>query len=237
MVWRTLRRFAGGRRYRRLIDVGGGEGYFASRWPEIDDKIVIDVNPAALATARARGLRVIAGDARRLPLQDGGADLVICSDVLEHLDPSEVGRALRELARACEPGGVTLLHTSCYGLYLRRWLRPAPQAAPLDRDDLKDGHRNRLTREALEGLIAEAGFTVRRRLYYKHLIHPLMEAAARAVRPPREAGAAAAAAAKREALSRPSVRFINNIRITAARLDPFLWGRIPGGAVIYRLEK
>jgi SAM-dependent methyltransferase len=47
--------------------------------------------------------------AERLPVADGSADLVLCTQVLEHVeDPS---RAVSEMARVLKPGGICLLTT------------------------------------------------------------------------------------------------------------------------------
>jgi len=235
-VWRTLRRFAGNGEYDTLVDLGGGEGYFASLWPGVRRKLVVDAVTPALAVARNRGLLAVAGDVRRLPLRDGRAELVVSSDVLEHLTAADIPAALAEMARVLAPGGVALLHTSCYGLYLRRWLRRAPGSEPLDADDLKDGHRSRLTPAAFERALAAAGFKVKRRRYYKHLFHPLAALAAGAARP--RAGGADGAHDKRNVLQSPIMRGLNNVRAALARLDMLAFGWwLPGGAVIYKLEK
>jgi hypothetical protein len=133
------------------------------------------------------------------------------------------------------PGGTLLLHTSSYGFYLRRWLRRAPGRAPLDADDVKDGHQNRLRPAELEAVIRGAGLTVRRRVYYKHLFQPLVALLTRAAA---RGEGAAVAAAKEEKLRRPAWRALNRLRLATAALDPLLFGWwLAGGAVIYRLEK
>jgi SAM-dependent methyltransferase len=89
---------------RTVLDAGCGEGH-VTRW-------LADALPAseitgvegrrdALAAFSARnpGLRAVEGDIRALPFPDAAFELVLCSEVLEHLpDPRA---ALRELARVC----------------------------------------------------------------------------------------------------------------------------------------
>jgi SAM-dependent methyltransferase len=86
----------------RVLDAGCGEGH-VSAWlaaalpaAEITG---VDGRPEALVAFRERnpGLRAVEGDLASLPFEDGAFDLVVCTEVLEHLvDPR---RALRELGR------------------------------------------------------------------------------------------------------------------------------------------
>ncbi|UCH77779.1 MAG: class I SAM-dependent methyltransferase [Candidatus Coatesbacteria bacterium] len=234
LVWRTFRRYAGRRRYDRLVDLGGGEGYFASLFTG-RRKIVVDAVAPALAVARGRGLAAVQADLRLLPFKDGACDLILLSDVLEHVPGPDVEAALREAARVLQPGGVALVNTSCYGIYLRRWLRRAPGGGRLDRDDLKDGHLNRLTADELQQAVAAAGLKMRRRRYYKHLFQPLTALAVRLLRGEREAGEVKAD--KAQTLAHGQMRFLNALRIFVATWDAVLFGWLPGGAVLYKLEK
>jgi SAM-dependent methyltransferase len=231
-VWRTFRRFAGRREYRRLVDAGGGEGYFAASFPAARFKVVVDTVAPALAVAAGRGLAAVQGDIRRLPLRDGSCDLILSSDVLEHLAPYDVGVALAEMARILEEGGVALVNTSCYGLYLRRWLRRAPGGGRLDADDLKDGHLSRLTARELERAIRAAGLNIQKKAYFKHLFQPAAALAVKLVR-----GSGDEGTAKEEVLAGRFARALNAVRIFVAGLDAMLFGWLPGGAVIYKLEK
>jgi SAM-dependent methyltransferase len=231
-VWRTFRRFAGSRAYRRLVDAGGGEGYFAASFPAARFKVVVDAVAPALAVAAGRGLAAVQGDVRRLPLREGSCDLVLSSDVLEHLAPGDVAAALAEIARVLEEGGVALVNTSCYGLYLRRWLRRAPGGGRLDADDLKDGHLSRLTARGLERAIRAAGLKIKKKVYFKHLFQPAAALVVDLVR-----GESAESAAKEEVLAGRGARALNAARIFVAGLDALLFGWLPGGAVVYKLEK
>lgn len=234
LVWRTFCRFAGRRAYRRLADLGSGEGYFAALFDRARYKVVVDAVAPALAVAQGRGLAAVQGDVRRVPLADGSCELLFLSDVLEHVPPAEVGVVLQEAARVLEPGGALLVNTSCYGLYLRRWLRRAPGGGRLDRDDVKDGHLSRLTRRELEAAIKAAGLKIVKRLYFKHLFQPLTALPARALAGRGDGGAARA---KEKTLGGGLGRALNALRIFVAGWDALFFGRVPGGAVIYKLEK
>jgi ubiquinone/menaquinone biosynthesis C-methylase UbiE len=54
---------------------------------------------------------IIHADARAVPLDDATADLVTLLDVVEHLTPTELDRALAEAFRILKPGGRVLVHT------------------------------------------------------------------------------------------------------------------------------
>jgi len=233
-VWRTFRRFAGRGDYDKLVDLGGGEGYLAALFTAARRKIVVDAVAAALAVAKSRGLAAVQGDVRRLPFKDAACDLVLSSDVLEHLPPADLGVALREAARIMTPGGTALVNTSCYGLYLRRWLRRAPGPGRLDLDDLKDGHLSRPKRAELEAAIKTAGLRVKKRIYYKHLFQPLT---ALLVSLLATRGKGERSSAKEKTLASGPLRALNAARIFVAGLDALFFGWLPGGAVIYKLEK
>jgi SAM-dependent methyltransferase len=178
----------------------------------------------------------VGGDARQLPLRDAAADVVLCSDLLEHLTPSDVSLALAEMARITKPGGIALVHTSVYGFYFRRWLRRAPGREPLDADDLKDGHRSRLKPKDLDAAVTGAGFVIRKKRYYKHVFQPLVALATRAAAG--DAVSPAGREAKTARLRGRGRRFANALRIALAQLDVYLFGWwLAGGAVVYKLER
>ena len=91
----------------RVLDVGCGDKpyypFFASRASEF---VGVDVaNPAA----------DLEGTAESLPLPDGGFDVVLCTQVLEHTD--DPARAVRELRRVVAPGGRVLASTHGVQVY------------------------------------------------------------------------------------------------------------------------
>jgi SAM-dependent methyltransferase len=85
-----------------LLDVGCGEGFvLAELGPLPHGGVVrgVDVSPAAVARCRERApwAEPQVASVYELPFADGAFDLVICLEVLEHLDRPEAG--LRELTR------------------------------------------------------------------------------------------------------------------------------------------
>jgi|CXWL01.1.fsa_nt_gi SAM-dependent methyltransferase len=95
----------------RMLDVGCGDGRLAREIKHVLPRVVVhgcDLSVAALN--RAEGLdRRYAVDLNvdRLPEPDGSLDLVVASEVIEHvIDP---GRAVAEFHRVLRPGGHVLI--------------------------------------------------------------------------------------------------------------------------------
>jgi SAM-dependent methyltransferase len=84
-----------------VLDAGCGEGEtlmrLAGTLPERVAGIDISEDAVAIATERLPALDLRQGDVYELPFGDGEFELVLCLEVLEHLDHPE--RALDELAR------------------------------------------------------------------------------------------------------------------------------------------
>lgn len=106
----------------RVLDVGCGEGRHCLGLPLSDDATVVgvDLSHADLCTAQAKvpehnefclqaGLPTTptpyfnVADGTQLPFADNSFDLVLCSEVLEHVPPYEA--VLAELVRVLKPGG------------------------------------------------------------------------------------------------------------------------------------
>jgi ArsR family transcriptional regulator len=99
----------------RLLDIGTGTGRLLELLaPRIAAGLGVDASAAMLALARARlaraGIahcRVRRADMYRLPLEDGGFDLVVMQMVLHYAE--DPAAALREAARMLRPEGSFLL--------------------------------------------------------------------------------------------------------------------------------
>ena len=93
-----------------LVDVGCGSGWASQAAGNLGaDVIAIDVDRNSIdrlgETMRnvpARSFRGIVSVSETLPLPDGAASAIICTEVLEHVDAPD--RFLAELARIGRPG-------------------------------------------------------------------------------------------------------------------------------------
>jgi SAM-dependent methyltransferase len=154
-----------------IVDVGCGDGaataLAAGGNPE-HRVLGLDWSADALRHARARGLALVRAEAEPdgLPIASGRADVVIMSELIEHLvDPDSV---LDEVRRVLRPGGTLLLSTPNLAAWYNRGLlalgvqpvftevslrgvfgRPGSQVA---------GHLRLFTSRALVGLLAARGF-------------------------------------------------------------------------------
>jgi 2-polyprenyl-6-hydroxyphenyl methylase/3-demethylubiquinone-9 3-methyltransferase len=87
-----------------LVDLGCGAGLLS---PYVSGKgyrhIGVDVNRSALDQAADHGVVAVQGDACRVPLASGCADVVSAGELLEHV--VDVRAALAEACRLLRPGG------------------------------------------------------------------------------------------------------------------------------------
>lgn len=143
-----LRRAVGGERPARILDLGCGDGAYGPVLAELGDVVDgCDGSGAALARAGARGVyhRLVQVDlaAPALPELAGSYELVFTTEVIEHLpDPD---RFCRLAAGLLAPGGLLVLTTTTYHLYLFYYLLFAD---PLRRRDLGDFARGCLGNDA-----------------------------------------------------------------------------------------
>jgi 2-polyprenyl-6-hydroxyphenyl methylase / 3-demethylubiquinone-9 3-methyltransferase len=93
-----------------LVDVGCGAGLLA---PHLAGKgyrhVGVDLVRSALEQAAAHGATPVNGDAARLPLRDGCADVVVAGELLEHVP--DLAGTVAEVCRVLKPGGLLILDT------------------------------------------------------------------------------------------------------------------------------
>jgi SAM-dependent methyltransferase len=157
-----------------VLDVGGGTGGFAVPLAALGHRVtVVDPSPDALASlqrrARDAGVEVHAlqGDAAGLldVVGAGGADLVLCHGVLEHVD--DLAPAVAGLVAVLRPGGtLSLLVASRNAVVLARAVagRFAEARHALDDPDGRWGPGDplprRFTEPGLVTMLGEAGLRV-----------------------------------------------------------------------------
>jgi SAM-dependent methyltransferase len=154
-----------------VVDLGCGDGSalaVAARQLTAHRFAGIDWSVAALRRARGLGLTVLrAGvDAPGLPLADGAADVVIMSELIEHLvDPDQ---AMVEVRRVLRPGGSLLLSTPNLAAWYNRGLLAFGFQPVFSEVSLRGvygrpgrvvaGHLRLFTRRALAEFLAASGF-------------------------------------------------------------------------------
>jgi len=106
-------RFAGHLAEPRLLDAGSGTGVNLADYTRLGQSVGIELDRDAAAISVGRGNeRVAVGDLCRLPFRDASFDLVISTDVIEHIDDDVA--ALGEMRRVLSPVGRVILTTPAY---------------------------------------------------------------------------------------------------------------------------
>jgi SAM-dependent methyltransferase len=96
----------------KVLDAGCGTGYGSAILATAGPASLISVDAAETAVELTRaalgeGGDVRVADVRELPLPDGAVDLVVCFEVIEHLERR--AEAIREFARVLAPDGTLLI--------------------------------------------------------------------------------------------------------------------------------
>ncbi len=89
----------------KVLDIGCGEGKIWQMFPELD-VTGVDISSNNLDKAK-KNLRVTKGTAEELRFKDNSFDLVVASEILEHLFQPE--RALGEIERVLKGNGVAII--------------------------------------------------------------------------------------------------------------------------------
>ena len=116
----------------------------------------LDCSEEALRWCLEKNLgNVIKGDITRLPFFHEQADLVLATDVIEHLDDDRA--AIREITRVLKRGGAVLVAVPAFGLL---W---GPQ------DEFAQ-HKRRYRKREVEQMLSDAGLIVERSYYFNYLL-------------------------------------------------------------------
>ncbi|SHK11024.1 class I SAM-dependent DNA methyltransferase [Hymenobacter psychrotolerans] len=112
----------------------------------------IDISENAIALAKERGIpNVSVMDGAQLEFADASFDLLIASDVLEHIEDEE--RAVREWSRVLRPGGRMIVFVPAFQML---WTR----------HDEVNHHFRRYTGAHLRGVLQKAGLHLERSSYW-----------------------------------------------------------------------
>lgn len=128
-----------------VVDLGCGAGSILARTRRDHDfAVAADHDPVLLATAKLTGSKPVLLDLDAdLPLASASIDVVLCTDVIEHI--VEPNRALAEMYRVMRPGGTVIVFTPPYDSMrwnFAEWLhrlitrRPADHISPFTRESL-----------------------------------------------------------------------------------------------------
>ena len=143
-----------------LVDVGCGPGWASRAAGEVGaDVIAVDTDRGFverltedMKTIPARSFQGIVSDSEAIPVPDGVATAVVCTEVLEHVD--DPGRFLAELARIGKPGARYLITVPDHAseTVLKIVAPPLYWAKP--------NHQHIFSHEQLEEMVKAAGLEV-----------------------------------------------------------------------------
>jgi protein-L-isoaspartate O-methyltransferase len=111
------RRVASGK---SVLDLGCGEGYGSNLLAEVASRVVgVDLSPQAIEHARIRyqrpNLNFEVSDCRKTGFPDGGFDLIVCFEMIEHIE--EHHQLLSEVKRLLRPGGCFVVSSPDKAVY------------------------------------------------------------------------------------------------------------------------
>jgi SAM-dependent methyltransferase len=151
----------------RILDAGCGTGRNLVELASLGEAEGVDFSAEAVEFCRLRGLAgVRQAELARLPFEDGRFDLIVATDVIEHLDDDT--RALAELRRVAAPGAKLLITVPAY-----MWLWSS--------HDESMHHRRRYTARLLARRLTAAGWEPWVSTYFFTALLPAV-AAVRALR-------------------------------------------------------
>jgi SAM-dependent methyltransferase len=157
-----VRRTAGAWSPGRALDVGCAGGGNTAVLRGLGWSVSgLEYSPTGAEIAASRGLAVVRGDATRLPFPDATFDLVMATDVWEHIEDDRA--VADETVRVLRPGGRLLVAVPCS---MKLW----------SGHDVALGHFRRYERDQLAALVTGAGLVVDDLWSWNVLLRPVVRA-------------------------------------------------------------
>lgn len=129
----------------KVLDVGGGSGVYATWLAEEGHQVrLVDPVPRHVASARAKGIDAVEGDARALAEPDASQDAVLLLGPLYHLlDRADRVRALTEAGRVSKDLVIAAVISRWSPMFegMLAGLVDVPGFTPMLREDLTSGTR------------------------------------------------------------------------------------------------
>lgn len=110
-----------GKRGTRMLEIGSGMGHLVGQLEDTFETFGMDLNHWAVKQSRSvvNKTNLQTASAQELPYRDGAFNVVIIKHIVEHLPDPE--KAIREIGRVTEPGGILILATPNLDSLLKPW--------------------------------------------------------------------------------------------------------------------
>lgn len=94
---------------RTLLNIGCGDGYLERKAHQQNWQVIsVDPDARSLEQLKSAGIDARGGTIESLPLDSGSVNVVICTEVLEHLTPASMEAGLKEISRVLVSGGMLI---------------------------------------------------------------------------------------------------------------------------------
>lgn len=94
---------------KRVLDVACGEGKLLKKNPKMISGV--DINKTLLGKMQSEGLSVKYSAVTNIDFGDASFEVIHCSNIIEHLNPTDAHKMFQEMSRLLIPGGKILLIT------------------------------------------------------------------------------------------------------------------------------
>ncbi|MHB0995803.1 MAG: class I SAM-dependent methyltransferase [Elusimicrobiales bacterium] len=143
----------------RILDVGCGNGYQLGPLAARHEVHGLDVSEANVRKAAGAGIKAVLHDVEtRFPYENGYFDVVVCSEILEHLFFPE--RVIGECSRVLKPGGVFIVTVPNLYCFRNRVSMLIGRGAGFIEYPKNTIHIRFFSIPGMKRLLAEGGFSV-----------------------------------------------------------------------------
>lgn len=145
----------------KILDVGSGTGGMTGWLSKYGDVVGLERSKEAIKCAKKRRLKIVRGDANKLPFKNEKFDLVTIFDVLYHKNINDDVKVLTEIFRVLKPDGLLMVTDSAIS-----WL--------YGEHDIVMQARERYSLNQLSKKVESMGFKILKKSYIFFFLFPIV---------------------------------------------------------------